>query len=172
MNWDLTRRQYMADFFVVPAFVLMAMTVALMRSEPSMTWLLWGMGGWFAWTLMEYILHRFIFHIFYRRDHARHHAKPFDWIGVTPFVSFISLGLVWLGCFTITADAGRGGALFIGFCVGYYGYMCIHYLIHHSDHKALDRLRRHHLAHHQGAQKNFGVSLTLWDRIFSTAKVT
>jgi sterol desaturase/sphingolipid hydroxylase (fatty acid hydroxylase superfamily) len=50
----------------------------------------------------------------------------------------------------------------------YYG------ILHHVEHctdlslSSYRRLRRHHLLHHAMISTNFGVSTTLWDRLFGT----
>nr|WP_314266021.1 sterol desaturase family protein [uncultured Moellerella sp.] len=170
MNWNLTRMQYMADFFIVPVLALIALVISLNRGDVSLIWLLYLICGWLLWTLMEYIIHRLGFHVWYKRDHARHHVKPLELIGVTPLVSSLSLILIWAICSLITTSMLIGGVVFVGFCAGYYSYFTIHYLIHHSNGALLAPLRRHHELHHRNPHVNYGVSLMFWDRLFRTMK--
>lgn len=171
LNWNLSRHEYMSDFFLVPALVLAATAAAVALGEPSAKWAASFLLGALAWTLIEYLVHRFVLHVFFRRDHARHHAKPQAWIGISPLVSTGTLALLWALAVGAAGDAGVGSMLFIGFAVGYYAYVWVHFLIHHSSSSLLESLRRHHMFHHRkGARANFGVSLLIWDRIFGTFK--
>ncbi|UBX49003.1 sterol desaturase family protein [Providencia alcalifaciens] len=168
MNWNLTRTQYMADFIVVPIYVILAFTVALFRENAQLSWLIYFILGWCIWTLMEYIIHRYGFHFYYKRDHARHHVKPRAWIGTTPLVSTSLLAIIWGLCAILSNSIGLGSIIFIGFCFGYYSYIGIHYLIHHSKLAIINPLRHHHELHHRNPRINYGVSVRFWDYIFRT----
>lgn len=60
-------------FFIVPILALIALVISLNHGDVSLIWLLYLICGWLLWTLMEYIIHRLGFHVWYKRDHARHH---------------------------------------------------------------------------------------------------
>ena len=57
---------------------------------------------------------------------------------------------------------------FVGFAAGYFGYITIHWLIHHSSRQFIAPLKAHHDMHHRRARVNFGVSTRLWDVVFRT----
>ncbi len=60
---------------------------------------------------------------------------------------------------------------FPGFIFGYLLYGSMHYAIHafNPPFKWMKSLwRNHHLHHYKEEEKGFGVSTTLWDRIFGT----
>ncbi len=168
MDWFITRWQYLADFYLIPVYAAVALWGIVHFSTPALFLLTYFGAGVFAWTFVEYVLHRFAFHKFFRREHFAHHRFPTKWIGVAPWFTgsfFIVTYLAW----TKTFGAGIGGALFIGFCAGYYAYIAIHLLIHHTDNGFVAGLRcRHELHHATGVEKNFGVSTNLWDHIFGT----
>ncbi|PHM37897.1 sterol desaturase family protein [Xenorhabdus innexi] len=172
MNWNLTRSQYMADFIIVPVYAFAAFAMSLISGDINIFWLLYAGLGWLIWTLMEYTIHRFGFHFYYKRDHARHHVKPLDWIGTTPIFITISLGLAWLISCTLMDSFTRGSMIFIGLCIGYYYYISIHYLIHHSSTSVIDKLRRHHEIHHRNPHVNYGVSVRIWDFVLRTIKIS
>ena len=62
-------------------------------------------------------------------------------------------------------------SFFAGFMLGYLLYGSMHYAIHafNPPFKWMKPLwRNHHLHHYKDEDKGFGVSTTLWDRIFGT----
>ncbi|MET0385394.1 MAG: sterol desaturase family protein [Polyangiales bacterium] len=138
--------------------------------------------GGLTWTLIEYWLHRELFHwqpggsLGERMHfvlHGVHHKWPRDKyrlvmppaVSITLFFLFLWL---WQGLF------GRYGYTFhAGFTVGYMFYDISHYYMHHGSprYEWLKKLRKHHLTHHspkQAIELKFGVSTTLWDHVFRT----
>ncbi|MFA6060890.1 MAG: sterol desaturase family protein [Taibaiella sp.] len=143
------------------------------------TIILFFLGGVLAWSLMEYVLHRFIFHYVsenpklqrvvyklhgihheYPRDRERLFMPPVPSLVVATF--FFSLQYLIMGWNVL--------AFFPGFLTGYLLYGSMHYAIHAftppSFLKAL--WRNHHLHHYKYPEKGFGVSSVLWDHIFRT----
>lgn len=146
--------------------------------------------GWFVWSLMEYWLHRTLFHWtpstswgpkFHFFLHGVHHVWHRDkYRLVMPPAASIGLGVVFFG---ITWAAGlvlspvvHGSwiwSFFAGVMSGYLAYDMVHYYVHHFKPRTrlMKRLRAHHMAHHHNAQfkeKKYGVSNTLWDHVFGT----
>lgn len=131
--------------------------------------------GLFWWTLLEYLLHRFVFHLApdtLGRRHIEHHDHPLDrrLAIASPGTSIGGAalhGLVFFGLF----GWGVGGGLFLGLITGYLAYEWIHWSTHyrHPRTRLGKALRRHHLLHHH-AQKEarFGVTSPFWDGIFGT----
>ena len=132
--------------------------------------------GLFAWTLLEYVLHRFVFHE--RRlgrgaaaGHLEHHARV-DWF--VPWWRKVLAAVVVLGGITLVTVPLLGpaaGWLAAGIVVGWLAYEALHRAIHvRGPRTAYGRwARRHHLHHHfvdPGA--NHGVSSPLWDWAFGT----
>jgi 4-hydroxysphinganine ceramide fatty acyl 2-hydroxylase len=135
--------------------------------------------GMLVWTLMEYILHRFVFHfvsenprlkVVIYKMHGVHHEYPRDrerlFMPPVPSIIvatlFFSLQYLIMGWNVL--------AFFPGFLFGYLMYGSMHYAIHAftppSFLKAL--WRNHHLHHYKYPQKGFGVSSVIWDHIFGT----
>lgn len=141
---------------------------------------IWFIAGVATWTFFEYILHRYLFHISEtafkgsRRVqyvlHGVHHEYPNDaQRTLMPWLPKLLLTIPFFGLFWLIF--GVAGAFFAsGFMFGYYLYSLIHYSIHR--YKAPGFLKplweHHHLHHHLADEKAFGVSSTLWDRIFNT----
>jgi len=138
--------------------------------------------GVLLWTLLEYWLHRLLFH--YQPQSARgrrlfwilhgvHHDWPADASRLVfpPAVS-IPLAVLFWWTFTVLAGNTLRYPLMAGFACGYLAYDMLHYWVHHGrPTRSLGaRLRRHHLAHHfRDPGRGFGVSSRLWDHVFGTA---
>jgi sterol desaturase/sphingolipid hydroxylase (fatty acid hydroxylase superfamily) len=135
--------------------------------------------GIFSWSLIEYFMHRYVFHInehvdgtekFQHVIHGIHHKNPKDRerIFMPPVPGTIilfalnSLFYLLLGnsAFPFTA----------GMLNGYLVYSFIHYTIHtKSPHPRFRKLWQHHSLHHyRYPDKAFGVSSPLWDYVFGT----
>jgi sterol desaturase/sphingolipid hydroxylase (fatty acid hydroxylase superfamily) len=140
--------------------------------------------GVLAWSLAEYLLHRFVFHFepdtrWGRRlhfiIHGVHHDYPHDPMRLVMPPS-VSVPLAILTFLLFRALLGPAWSLpfFAGFLVGYLVYDMTHYHIHH--HRATNRfslaVRRYHYRHHfQQADRGFGVTSPVWDRIFRTVPI-
>jgi sterol desaturase/sphingolipid hydroxylase (fatty acid hydroxylase superfamily) len=135
--------------------------------------------GLLAWTLAEYILHRYLFHFkndhpwvkaFHFAMHGYHHEEPHDAnrLFMPPVPALLFLTLFW-GVFYLCFE---GGVWFFlpGFELGYLLYSFIHYSVHtRKAPKGFEKLWHHHIIHHyKEPEKAFGVSSRFWDRVFRT----
>ncbi|MBI2712044.1 MAG: sterol desaturase family protein, partial [Bdellovibrio sp.] len=140
--------------------------------------------GIFSWTLAEYILHRFVFHIEGKTPltqrlhfliHGLHHADPVDPTRlVMPPTASLFLGLVLYSLFRLPLGDTWVQPFFAGFLVGYLCYDYIHYAVHHFNPKTpLGRfLKQSHMQHHYvDPESHWGVSSPLWDYVFGTVEV-
>jgi len=165
---------YFGDFAVIPVAVLLFAGVALFDRglEAALAWALSLIVGIVVWTLIEYLVHRFLYHgaPILTALHDAHHRDPAAYIGVP---SFLSSGLIVAVCYLplrgyepILADGFTSGVL-----LGYAGYMFVHHATHHFAIGPGDWLyeaRVRHMAHHYHDDANFGVSVGFWDRVFRT----
>jgi len=141
--------------------------------------------GVFIWALVEYILHRFIFHVktsspignlFHFFIHGIHHITPMDTTRLTfppMFALFVGYFFLKFFHFLLSPQAGMH-ALFAGAIVGYVMYDTLHYYFHHGDLGWLPdfvrKLKTLHLNHHyKDDTKNYGVTSPLFDFICGTA---
>ncbi|KAL2155550.1 hypothetical protein VTH82DRAFT_292 [Thermothelomyces myriococcoides] len=141
--------------------------------------------GLFMWTLIEYLMHRFLFHIdYYLPDnrvgitlhftlHGIHHYLPMDkyrlvmpptlfLILASPFWKLAHTIFFWNWYIATTA-----------FCGGVFGYVCYdmtHYFLHHQNLPLWwKKLKKYHLEHHFLDYENgFGVTSPFWDKVFGT----
>jgi sterol desaturase/sphingolipid hydroxylase (fatty acid hydroxylase superfamily) len=116
-------------------------------------------GGYFAWTLAEYAVHRFVLHNLVPIEHLRHHAAPSKPIIHVFWQTWAALAIVYFIF---------GAAFLSGVLVAYAWYLFAHYSAHHNPETFPKALAKHHLDHHKLSTRNFGVSTTLWDQVFGT----
>lgn len=166
LNWNVPRWQFVADFYLVPLYIAATLATAFTLATPQLDWLGYFVAGLLAWTLVEYSMHRFLFHTVYWREHGAHHAWPLKWIGVAPWFTGAGFLVLYLATVQSLDGIGRGGVAFAGYLVGYYAYIGIHWLIHHTASPLVAKLRAAHELHHKGVDANFGVSTNLWDHVF------
>ncbi len=134
--------------------------------------------GGLAWTLLEYLIHRFMGH--HRRlrrtpfgiEHVRHHAEG-DYFAPTWKKALAAAAFLALVAPIAILLAGVGPGL--GFALGligcYVGYEVQHRRNHtHAGIGGYGRwARRHHFHHHFVDPKtNHGVSSPMWDLVFGT----
>jgi dihydroceramide fatty acyl 2-hydroxylase len=139
------------------------------------------LGGYAAWTLTEYWLHRVVFHFepdhgigakLHWMIHGVHHDHPNDPLRlVMPPSASVPLAVVFLGLFWLVLGADAATAFGAGFLTGYLAYDMIHYHVHHHRPKTWvgRKLRELHMRHHfQDDERGFGVSAPYWDHVFRT----
>jgi sterol desaturase/sphingolipid hydroxylase (fatty acid hydroxylase superfamily) len=136
--------------------------------------------GILIWSLVEYAMHRFVFHYQPRSEwgkrlhfllHGVHHDYPQDASRlVMPPVISIPLASIFYGLFLLVFG-GLAPATFAGLILGYLGYDMIHYATHHFSMKrgVWLWLKQYHMRHHfKDDHAGYGVSSPLWDYVFRT----
>jgi sterol desaturase/sphingolipid hydroxylase (fatty acid hydroxylase superfamily) len=136
--------------------------------------------GVLVWTLVEYAIHRWAFHIDPTTElgkrvhflvHGIHHDYPRDSTRlVMPLLVSVPLALAFYGAFA-AVWAPFNNALFSGFIFGYVAYDSIHYATHHFPMTSrIGRfLKEYHMKHHfVDDHTAYGVSSPLWDIVFRT----
>lgn len=171
----------------VPLLYVPATLGLMWYSVTAMGVSIWGslallVGGAFAWTFVEYLLHREVFHwipndgwgeTFHFFVHGVHHDWPDDkYRLVMPPIVSLTLFAVFLGLWTTLLGA-YGWAFHAGFTFGYMCYDILHYIQHHGRARFgwLKRLKKHHFSHHFNPdyeELRFGVSTRIWDFVFGT----
>ncbi|CAN2389329.1 fatty acid alpha-hydroxylase activity [Pristimantis euphronides] len=140
--------------------------------------------GMMIWSLMEYGIHRYVFHTnppasnyflitLHFMLHGQHHKAPFDSSRlVFPPVpaSFVIIPL-YLAVQVLFPQV-VGLSLFVGGLFGYVAYDMTHYYLHYGSPAKgsyLAWLKSYHVRHHFEHQNTgFGITSTLWDRPFNT----
>ena len=174
-----TKTVYWADF-IFYGIVVTGLATVLSIAAPSglgLQLIALGAMGLVAWTLIEYLLHRYVLHGWrpFSSWHAEHHQRPVALIASpTVFSAALLLGLVFLPAWWALGP-WRGNALACGVVAGYLAYTVTHHAMHHwhFDNAWLKRRKvAHALHHHLDGPVGFGVTVGFWDRVFGTAPRT
>jgi len=171
----LTRTGFLADFYVYPCIVAILGALAIGRAPRD--WQALGvafLAGLCAWTLLEYLVHRWIFHHapWVRRQHAAHHDDPKALVGTPTWLSVATLSVVVMLPSMVAEGLAIGSSFSAGLVLGYLWYCIVHYGVHHwhvARRGYFSRMKRRHAIHHQvDVGSNFGVTTSVWDRLFGT----
>lgn len=138
--------------------------------------------GVLMWTLLEYVVHRYLFHyepktragkMLHFIIHGVHHDYPNDASRlVLPPVISVPMAVLFYFLFAFTFRS-FAPAVSAGFGVGYVCYDMIHYATHHFAMKNRIGLwlKQYHLRHHyKDDEAGYGVSSPLWDYVFKTTR--
>jgi sterol desaturase/sphingolipid hydroxylase (fatty acid hydroxylase superfamily) len=167
---------YYVDFFISAVLVaaLAVHAVAFASAVQGLMWLAYAAGGAASWTLLEYGVHRFLYHRvpYFRELHDAHHAEPNAHIGAPPVLGIVLIFAVFFAPVVQTSVFAASG-LTTGILLGYMAYM----LVHHAAHEwklspaswLYGSLRHHALHHHHSVECNFGITTAFWDHAFGTA---
>ena len=141
--------------------------------------------GWLIWSLLEYVLHRWVFHYVASSQwgkkqmffiHGYHHEFPSDGMRlVAPIFMSWPLAVVFALVYYLFLGPNHWLQLFAGSAAGYLAYDWIHYYTHHfTPRNPIGKfLRKYHMLHHyKDGEAYFGISSPLWDFVFGTFKST
>ncbi|BFZ19213.1 hypothetical protein BsWGS_22252 [Bradybaena similaris] len=139
--------------------------------------------GILVWTLLEYVIHRWLFHLrpptnvpflirLHFSLHGQHHKSPMDPLRLVfpPLPALVFAILIYATCMTLLPRGLAFGVL-AGILFGYVTYDLTHYYIHHGQPSSryFRRLKTFHMHHHYKHQHlGFGISSKLWDYPFGT----
>ncbi|KAL4245501.1 Ceramide very long chain fatty acid hydroxylase [Abortiporus biennis] len=144
------------------------------------------LAGNIIWTILEYTLHRFLFHLdYYLPDHPAaftlhfllhgiHHYLPMDRLRlVMPPLLFVALSYPFTQLAHFLFPPAVANGIIAGSYTFYVLYDCMHYALHHTRLPAyLREMKKYHLAHHyKNYDLAFGVTSKLWDYVFNTVLV-
>ncbi|ETN67075.1 fatty acid hydroxylase [Anopheles darlingi] len=136
--------------------------------------------GCLAWTLLEYSLHRWVFHLdpkhnrflqtFHFLIHGQHHKVPFDpYRLVFPVPPAIVLTTIFYQPIYYLFPYPR--ITLAGGLIGYLIYDMIHYYLHYGSPAGghLYHMKRYHYSHHfVHHDQGYGISSDFWDKLFGT----
>jgi sterol desaturase/sphingolipid hydroxylase (fatty acid hydroxylase superfamily) len=188
---DVPIRLFKSDFLEFFSHIS-PVTVLIIWLPIALFFLIWSIikapAGVFPilWTLAEYLLHRFLFHMPVKSEkaeriaflfHGVHHAQPQQKTRlVMPPAVAIPLAAIFYGIyhlfFAVILKAPQWVApVFSAFIIGYLIYDLTHYATHHFPMRSgyAKYIKRYHMQHHyKTPNKRFGVSSPLWDMVFNT----
>jgi Fatty acid hydroxylase superfamily len=187
---------YRADFILYGS-ACVALAAALLLAAPRAQapgLAALAVAGLAGWSLIEYLLHRFVLHGLrpFSHWHAEHHRRPGALI-CTP--TLLSASLIILLVFVpslLLSDWWLASALTFGLLSGYLIYAVTHHALHHGPHHDshhdsrqagmsgstrntwLQRRRHWHALHHgsihhlQRRPGHYGVTTTFWDQLLGS----
>src|SRR5215203_3108369 len=129
-------------------------------------------GGVFCWTFFEYFIHRFMMHgkekkEYHKSLHFHHHVTGTIFTSQVKRILYSSAAII-----LIALSIFFTSYLFLiaGIATGLALYSYMHVWLHKPwASKWIGGLQKFHMQHHFGqTEKCFGVTNTLWDRIFNT----
>jgi hypothetical protein len=134
--------------------------------------------GALTWTLLEYLIHRFLGHVhrtnLFAREHLRHHAEGNYFAPAWKKVAAAVVFALLLGPPAALLVGVRTGLVYVLAVIGaWLAYEWIHWWAHvHPGWTAYGRwVRRNHFAHHfHHPRLGHGVSSPVWDLAFGTWK--
>lgn len=185
---DLLESLTVTKWYIVPLVWLPVSFWSFLQCMSTFSFLtsfnLWLFGA-FGWTLIEYALHKYVFHIKVYPDsgaikktfqfamHGQHHKNPFDpgRLVFPPVPCAILVIIIYSLLRTIIPKNPLFGILSGGLC-GYITYDMMHYYLHHGHPKRgsfLWELRQHHNRHHfEDYTKGMGISNKFWDDVLKS----
>jgi sterol desaturase/sphingolipid hydroxylase (fatty acid hydroxylase superfamily) len=177
----LSKTGYYADFAIYAAVITAATVITAWRGSAHeiSVWLLATAAGVITWTLIEYVIHRFVFHQMpvFSPMHGAHHDAPLAFVGTPTWLSLgVIFGAVFLPAWAL-GSVNTASGLAVGVMAGFFWYGVVHHAIHHRKPRMIARrlivASRRHSQHHYATQPgNFGVTTLFWDRVFGTVLTT
>lgn len=173
-------RQFTPFYFYTAVALCLGAAAGGMPSGGGVLFLL--VSGLLSWGLVEYALHRFIFHYDARSEsgrrlvyaaHLSHHENP-----QATGSLFTSLRMsvpiaagYWVLAWAAAGSWRAASYLFVGLVAGYFCYEWLHFQAHHGRPRLrlFRYLRKYHLLHHHRSPGlRFGVTSPLFDLAFGT----
>ncbi|GAA6007727.1 fatty acid alpha-hydroxylase [Rhodotorula paludigena] len=143
--------------------------------------------GNFIWTILEYTMHRFLFHIdehlpdhpaaltLHFLLHGIHHYIPMDRMRlVMPPTLFVALQAPFTKLAHVLFPNWMANGIIAGSFTFYVLYDVMHYALHHTKlPEYVKRQKSWHMEHHyKEPELGFGVTSPFWDRVFGTTFVS
>ena len=172
----LNKINYYGEFILYPVLIASLAAVTLWRSPPERLpiWLVAFISGVWLWTLVEYILHRYVLHHvpYIRQIHQAHHDEQEALVGTPVWIRLGSFAVFLILPLRVVADPTIAAGVTAGMMLGYFCFETMHHVLHHwriePGSYAYQLKRRHMLHHYFDNTGNFGVTNGLWDKLFGT----
>ncbi|CAO3595113.1 unnamed protein product [Absidia cylindrospora] len=174
---------YVVPMLWIPFVIYQLYQAYSLWSSSSVTLSLFG-GGVFIWSLLEYGLHRCLFHfddhlpdaqwafLLHFTLHGFHHFLPMDSLRlVVPPALFVILAYPWIRLAHVLFPSWMAHGIIAGGVFGYILYDMTHYYLHHAKVMSFHfkEMKKYHLAHHyKDFEAGYGITSKFWDSIFGT----
>jgi len=166
----------------LPVYLYTSRMAVMKHGVPLSQLLALQLQGFVLWQLLEYLIHRFLFHAHVTSYwgitvhflfHGNHHKFPKDSDRlVFPPLPAAAIACAIHGMLLLALSAPTAMALMSGVVLGYVAYDCLHYGMHHAAHlpgPLLQELKARHAHHHyMDADHGYGISSLLFDVLLNT----
>ena len=170
-------------FYVTLVALLSTAALAIQHPSAGRSLLVAGL-GFLSWQVLEYVLHRFVFHLHVRSKllrrfiyhaHLSHHENPqaVDTLFSSLWLSVPVASAYFLLAWSLLGKWETAVYLWAGLVVGYLVYEWLHYQAHHGRPRVavLRYLKKYHLLHHHATPDlRFGVTSPALDYLFRTCR--
>lgn len=180
------RRRFLVSTIVYPLHFLIILALAVRTGQYARVVVFVAL-GFFLWTLVEYLVHRYILHgrfpdgpgikhLLHRQFdhlHLEHHLRPWDGNHVNGTLKDTLAPAATLMAISFLLGPISTWPLFIAtILLGYVIEEWVHHSVHFCNFRGryFRYIKRHHLYHHspRGAEVGFGLTSGLWDFILGT----
>lgn len=182
LKWFVSDGPYMVIVISLPLFMAAGFHLYQNWNEVRLSRLfLWFGVGILFWSLFEYVIHRWAYHIQIKNEkirwfvdacHLHHHSNHTDHRTLNAgFGLLYPLAFFIGGMGYITIGGTNATGFFLGSLTYYVYYEFIHYYIHFrpSNKRSIRGIQKYHLYHHyQNWNVNYGTTTIFWDLIFRT----
>ncbi len=182
------RLLYPMTLFYCP-LVLLVVGRVLSAPETRVVGVVFFMAGLALWTLVEYLVHRFVLHPpfpegrgilrhtlhkLFDNLHWEHHERPWDGNNLSGSLSQTLPFFALMGLASLLSPFPTGPPLLVGLVLGYVAEEWMHYSIHFAQLPGTyaAHRRRYHLRHHNSPEARpygFGITSSFWDIIGGTS---
>lgn len=179
-------RRRMVPVTVVYSVLLLALATLAWRSSHLARFLAFSAVGVAVWTLMEYLVHRYVLHVafpagkswssrvlhrLFDASHADHHAQPWDGYHINGHLDTLFVA-VWLVPLSFLAPPYTASVAVAALFAGYTAEEWAHHAMHFRNFRwrYFQYVRRRHLYHHSrlGVGTVYGITSDFWDKVFGT----
>ena len=159
------------------AVALGLIVAGLRRDELHAIMILWlVLCGLLIFSLIEYVVHRWLFHgpfEVFEQGHRRHHEEPQGYDALPfflPPLAYLLLAVLLTYVMPTSSALLLGGSI----AAGYAAYGLSHWSIHayRFRHPLVRTWAAAHHIHHNHPERNFGVTSPLWDLLLRTQYVS
>jgi sterol desaturase/sphingolipid hydroxylase (fatty acid hydroxylase superfamily) len=177
VRMSTTRWNYWAEFGLDIPIGVVLISIGLRRGAAH--WeaaILAILSGLVLFSLLEYVIHRWLFHgpaSLFSKGHGAHHENPMGYDALPFFLPAVFL-LGLLGVFVLLMPSTYAFLLSGIMALGYVTYGLSHFAIHHvhfRNHFSV-RWAGNHRIHHNHPANNFGVTTPLWDLLLGTKYIS
>lgn len=160
---------FIADFTTALCFIVW--DIAVRGYHPALASLAF-FTGFILWGLTEYIFHRWVYHQaegIFGEGHRIHHVKAEVLIAMPWFITTLTMFGLWQLC-SRKLGIPYFSSLLAGWLIGFVWYSLVHHSHHHWNLRNvwIRKLKAFHRIHHQFPERNYGVTMRLWDTVFGT----